>query len=146
MPILTVATFKKVFDTERIDHLASLYDPVSETESYDETIVEEIIAQAEGYVKNTLSRSYTNAQIEADAGIERLTSDIAIYYLQFRRSSFTDDVEAAYERAIDRLEQLRSGEVKLAAVEQLLPIGETALDSDIDGSDFFDGLRTWNSE
>ncbi len=143
MAILTVAQFKLVFDTERIEHLASVYNSVDELETYSEPVVQAILDQSEGEILNALSKSYSTTQIEADKSVKRLTAIFAMYYLQMRRGSYTDDIEKAYERAVILLENLEEGEVKLAAVAQLLPLhGISApVDSAFDDSDLFDGLN-----
>ncbi len=125
MAIITVTELKKAFDAERVVDLASDYSEVMGAPSYDETILEAIIAQAEDYVKAQLSKMYSTAELEADQSIERATADITMYYLEFRRNQISPTVQAAFERAQRFLRGLQDGTFKLAAVSQLLPTGNT---------------------
>lgn len=125
MAILTVTELKKAFDAERVEDLASDYSQVQQTPVYDETIVESVIAQAEDYVKAQLSKMYSTAELEADQSIERITADIAMYYLEFRRNQISPTVQSAFERAQRFLQGLQDGTFKLSAVTQLLPQGNT---------------------
>jgi len=139
MAILTVANFKKFFDEERIRQLATETSPSSGRATYDETIVEDIIAQADGTVKNMLRNQYTVAQIEADKGVELIIVDLTIYYLYQRRpGDINSDIINAFNRATALLDNLQSGKTKLSAVDQLLPYGITSYDDFYNDNDFFD--------
>ncbi len=121
---LTVAQLKLSFDAERVTDLASDYDDVQQQPTYDVAILDAIIAQAKDYVNAQLSKMYSTAQLDADKSIERVTADVAMYYLEFRRNQISDDVQSAFERAQRFLKGLQNGTFKLAAVAQLLPEGE----------------------
>ena len=121
---LTVAQFRLAFDTERVTDLASDFNDVQQQPVYAETILDAIIAQAIDYVAAQLSKMYSTTQIDADKSMERITADIAMYYLEFRRNQISDDVQSAFERAQRFLAGLQNGTFKLAGVDQLLPIGE----------------------
>ena len=139
MAVLTVATFKKFFDEERIRQLTTETSPSSGRARYNQAIVEDTIAQADGTVKNMLRNQYTVAQIEADKGVERIIVDLAIYYLYQRRpGDINSDIVNAFNRATTLLDDLQSGKSKLAAVDQLLPSGTTSYDDFYDDTDFFD--------
>jgi len=126
MAILTVEEFKLAFDAERVKELASDFSEFQGRPEYNEVIVESVIAQAEGYIKAALSKQYSTTELEADKSIERITADIAMYYLEFRRNQFTPSVESAFERAVRFVKKLEDGSFKLEAVAQLLPKGETS--------------------
>lgn len=121
---LSIAQFMLSFDAERVTDLASDYDDVQQQPVYNSDILDAIIAQAESYVAVQLSKMYSTTQIDADKSIERVTADIAMYYLEFRRNQISDDVQSAFERAQRFLKGLQNGTFKLAAVDQLLPAGE----------------------
>jgi len=125
MAILTVAELKKTFDAERVTDLASDYSEAQQEPVYDESIVDAIIAQAEGYVKTQLSKMYSVAELEADQSIKRAVADLAMYYLELRRNQISPDVQGAFERAQMFIQGLLDGSFKLPAVAQLLPQGET---------------------
>lgn len=125
MAILTVTELKLAFDARRVEDLASDFSEIQQEPVYDETILEAIIAQAEGYVKTQLSKIYSTAELEADQSIKRIVADVAMYFLEFRRNRVSPDVQSAFERAQRFLRGLQEGTFKLAAVTQLLPIGET---------------------
>ena len=131
MAILTVAELKKAFDAQRVEDLASDYSDIQQQPEYNEDIVEAVIAQAEDYIKAQLSKMYSTAELEADKSIERVTADIAMYYLEFRRNQISPDVKGAFERAMRFLQGLQDGTFKLAAVTQLLPDGETAQPTEV---------------
>ncbi len=131
MAILTVAELKKAFDAQRVTDLASDYSDVQQQPAYDEDIVEAVIAQAEDYIKAQLSKMYSTTELEADKSIERVTADIAMYYLEFRRNQISPDVKSAFERAMRFLQGLQDGTFKLAAVTQLLPDGETTQPTEV---------------
>jgi len=136
---ITVAQLRLSFDTERVTELASDYDDVQAQPVYDEDILTAIIAQAEGYVSSQLSKIYSTAEIDADKSIERVTADIAMYYLEFRRNQISNDVQNAFERAQRFLEGLQKGTFKLTAVDQLLPEGEESQPTEVleAGEDLF---------
>lgn len=121
---LSIVQFMLSFDAERVTDLASDYDDVQQQPVYNSDILDAIIAQAESYVAVQLSKMYSTTQIDADKSIERVTADIAMYYLEFRRNQISDDVQSAFERAQRFLKGLQNGTFKLAAVDQLLPAGE----------------------
>ena len=131
MAILTVAELKLAFDAQRVEDLASDYSDTYQQPTYDEAIVEAVIAQAEDYVKAQLSKMYSTAELEADKSIERTTADITMYYLEYRRNQISPDVQSAFERAMRFLQGLQNGTFKLAAVTQLLPAGETAQPTEV---------------
>ncbi len=139
MSILTVAELKKAFDVERIEDLASDYSAVQQQPTYDETIVEAIIAQAEAFVKAQLSKMYSTTELEADQSIERTVADITMYYLEFRRNQISPAVQSAFERARRFLQGLQDGTFKLSAVTQLLPQGSTSQPIEVlaAGEEFF---------
>ncbi len=128
---LTVAQFRLSFDTERVTDLASDMNDVQGTPVYDVAILNAIIAQAVDYVSSQLSKMYSTAQINADKSMERVTADVAMYYLEFRRNQISDDVQNAFERAQRFLKGLQNGTFKLAAVDQLLPIGEESQTTEV---------------
>lgn len=139
MAILTLAELKQAFDAERVTDLASDYNSVQSRVVYDETILENIISQAEDFVKASLSKQYSVAQLEADKSVERFTADIAMYYLESRRNQFTPSVERAFERAQRIIQSLQDGTAKLGAVAQVLPRGNTEVPTEVLelGQDFF---------
>jgi len=120
---LTVAQLKLSFDAERVTDLASDYDSVQSVPVYNVAILDAIILQALDYVEAQLGKMYSTVQIDADKSMERITADIAMYYLEFRRNQISDDVQSAFERAQRFLKGLQNGTFKLAAVAQLLPTG-----------------------
>lgn len=138
MAILTAADFKLLFDPDRIKQLASDSSLQHGTITYNEAIVTAVIDQAEGVVKNTLSLQYTTLQLEADAGIKRITADLAMYYLEARRSPPSEAKKNLYKLATALLTQLQRGEAKLDAVPQLLPSGPTEKPTEATDSGYFD--------
>jgi len=138
MALLTVEEFRLVFDPERITQLASDSSRQHGNITYHEGIVTAVITQAEGIIKNALSLQYTVLQMEADAGLKRMTADIAMYYLELRRPPVTPATERLYKIALGSLEQLQQGVAKLVAVDQLLPIGPTEEPTEATASGYFD--------
>lgn len=137
MAILTVGTFKLLYDPDRIKQLASDSSLQHGTVTYNEAIVIAVIGQAEGIVKNTLSLQYSTAQLEADAGIKRITANIAMYYLESRRPPVSAETTRLNKIALHHLDQLQKGEAKLVAVTQLLPTGPTEEPTEAISSGFF---------
>jgi len=123
MSILSVDEFKLLFDPDRIQQLASDSSLQFGTVKHNEAVVPAVISQAEGIVKNTLSLQYSTAQLEADAGIKRITANMAMYYLESRRPPVSAETARLNKIALHHLDQLQKGEAKLAAVTQLLPTG-----------------------
>lgn len=137
MAILSIAELQQLFDPDRIRQLASDSSTQFGKVTYVEGTVIAVIAQAEGVVKNSLSLQYTTAQLEADAGIKRITADLAMYYLESRRPPPTADTKILYKAARELLRQLQVGEAKLAAVDQLLPSGPTTEPKEALSTGFF---------
>lgn len=131
MAILTVVELKKAFDAERVTDLASDYSEIQGEPTYDETILDTIIAQAEDFVKAQLSKMYSTAELEADQSIERVVADITMYYLEFRRNQISNDVQSSFERARRFLQGLQDGTFKLSAVSQLLASGNTTQPTEV---------------
>ena len=119
MAIIVAADLDNAFDSVRIDYLVD--DGEGEDTATKDARIAAAIDRAEGTIKNVLSLNYTTTQIEADSGIKRICEVIAMYILEMRRSNYTAQLAAAYNDALSTLERLRSGEEKLAAVDQLLP-------------------------
>lgn len=128
---LTVEQLKLSFDAERVTDLASDYDNVQQTPTYNVAILEAVIAQAVDYVEAQLCKMYSTAQLDANKSIERVTADVAMYYLEFRRNQISDDVQSAFERAQRFLKGLQNGTFKLATVDQLLPEGEESQPTEV---------------
>lgn len=137
MAILTIEELQQFFDPDRIRQLASDSSTQFGKVVYNESTVTAVIAQADGIVKNSLSIQYTAVQIEADAGVKRITSDIAMYYLEMRRPPPSADTLRLYKVALQLLRQLQTGEAKLAAVDQLLPSGPTTGPTEALSTGFF---------
>lgn len=137
MAILTVADLKLIFDADRIQQLASDTTKQFGVVKYNEVIVQTMITQAEGTVKNMLGLQYTVAQLEADAGIKRIVADLTMYYLESRRPPVPTQTESVYKVAMHLLEQLQKGDAKLADVQQLLPIGSTTIPTEAISTGFF---------
>ncbi len=137
MAILTIAELQQFFDPDRIKQLASDSSAQFGKVVYNEGTVTAVIAQADGIVKNALSLQYTTVQIEADAGVKRITSDITMYYLEMRRPPPSADTLRLYQVALQLLKQLQTGEAKLAAVDQLLPSGPTTVPTEAISTGFF---------
>lgn len=137
MAILTVEVFKQLFDVDRIQQLASDMSQQFGTVKYNEAIVQTIITQAEGVVKNTLGLPYTEAQLEGNTGIVRIVADIAMFYLESRRPPIAAETTQLYKLALHMLEQLQKGEAKLEATDQLLPIGNEVIPTEAIQTGFF---------
>lgn len=137
MAILTVAELQQLFDPDRIRQLASDSSTQFGKVVYNETVVQTIITQAIGIVINSLSLQYSAAQLEADAGVKRITADIVMYYLEARRPPVSAATLRLYSVALSRLTQLQKGEAKLAAVAQLLPTGPTEIPTEAISTGFF---------
>jgi len=135
--ILTVAELHQLFDPDRIRQLASDSSTQFGKVVYSATTVQTIVTLAEGTVKNALSRQYSTAQLEADAGVKRITADLAMYYLESRRPPVSAETTRLYKIALGRLIQLQNGEAKLAAVQQLLPTGPTTEPTEAIATGFF---------
>lgn len=127
-----------MFDHDRVEQLASDFDPRTGGSSYNADNATLVLGQAEGVVKNALSLQYTTVQLEADAGIARMVGDMAMYYLEFRRSNFSPEVKSAYANAGRLLDQLRNGDAKLSGVTQLLPTGPTSEPTEATDSGYFE--------
>ncbi len=125
MAILSVTELLQLFDAERIKQLASDKSTQFGKVVYSERTVQTIITLAEGTIKNALCLQYSETQLEADAGVKRITADIAMYYLESRRPPISAETTRLYKIALSRLIQLQNGEAKLVAVDQLLPSGPT---------------------
>lgn len=137
MAILTVDQFSVLFDKERIKQLASDFDYAHNKTIYDASKVSTVIAQAEGIIKNALCRQYTTAQLEADAGIQRITADLAIYYLELRRGDPSGATVRIFGEAKERISRLQDGTEKLDAVSELLPTGSTTEPTEAIKTGFF---------
>ena len=137
MAILTVTQLQQLFDPDRIRQLASDNSTQFGKIVYIEGVVQAIVTQAEGIVTNSLSLQYSVVQLEADAGIQRITADIAMHYLEARRPPVSVATIRLYEIALGRLTQLQKGDAKLAAVEQLLPTGPTTGPTEALNTGFF---------
>lgn len=129
--------FKQLFDVDRIQQLASDSSQQFGTVKYNEAIVQTIITQAEGVVKNTLGLQYSIAQLEADTGIVRITADIAMFYLESRRPPIAAETTQLYKLALHMLSQLQKGEAKVAAIDQLLPTGNEVIPTEAISTGFF---------
>lgn len=137
MAILSIGQLQQLFDPDRIKQLASDSSTQFGKVTYNEDVVLTIIAQAEGIVKNALSLQYTVEQLEADAGVRRITADIAMYYLEARRPPVSTETARLYKIVLGQLTQLQEGKAKLAAVQQLLPTGPTEVPTEAISSGFF---------
>jgi len=138
MAIVSTAQLLKTFSTDRVKELAM--EDSGGVLTYDVTIVNDAITLAEGTIYNALDKLYSTAEINADAGVRRIASVIAYYYLESRRSAAPEYVITMYELALRNLEQLKKGEIVLAAVGQVLPSGETELENFLTKSGYFDGI------
>lgn len=128
-----------MFDTNRIEQLASDADPKYNRVTFKKSIVDEKLLQAEGEVKNALSLQYTTTEMEANANLRRVVGSITMYLLELRRGDFTTQIATAYKWAQDQLTSLRDGTSKLSAVAQLLPsIDDTTEPTEATDSGFFD--------
>lgn len=137
MAILTVAELQALFDPDRIKQLASDSSTQFGKVVYNEDTVQAVITQAEGIVKNILSLQYTTVQLEKDAGIKRITADMAMYYLEMRRPPPSAEAVRIHKLALGHLSQLKDGSAKLAAVDQLLPTGPTEAPTEAISTGFF---------
>ena len=137
MAILTVEELLQLFDPDRIRQLASDSSAQFGKVVYDEGVVQTIITQAEGVVTNSLCLQYSNAQLEADAGIKRAVADMAMYYLELRRPPVSAETKGLHKLALHQIDQLQKGTAKLAAVTQLLPTGPTETPTEAIGTGFF---------
>lgn len=137
MAILTVAELLQLFDPDRIKQLASDSSTQFGVVTYDAAVVQTIVTLAEGTVKNALSRQYSIVQLEADAGVQRIVADLAMYYLESRRPPISADTVRLYKSALSLLIQLQNGIAKLAAVTQLLPTGPTEEPTEALSTGFF---------
>lgn len=137
MAILTVAEFQQFFDPDRIKQLASDSSLQFGTTVYNKNIVTSVVEQAEGIVKNTLSLQYSTAEMEADAGLKRITADIAMFSLESRRPPVSAEAIRIHKFALQQLTQLQEGKAKLAAVQQLLPTGPTDEPTEAISTGFF---------
>ena len=135
--ILTVDEFKQLFDHDRIDQLASDFNRRHGKNVYAESIVQTILDQAEGVIKNSLSRQYTTVQLEADHGIKRMTAEIAMFYLEMRRPPVSAETTRLHDMALKLLKQLHEGTSKLSAVDQQLPSGPSEVPVEAIGTGFF---------
>lgn len=140
MAIITQTTLFSSFSRARI------FDLVDEGGGPNTADINVAIAEAEGDIKNMLSKLYTTAQIEADASVQYICKVLTMFKLELRRSDFTPQIQQAHDRAQERLGLLARGETKLAAVAEVLPrIEQTdnVKSNDIFGeSGMFDGLPT----
>jgi len=135
--LLTVAELQQLFDPDRVRQLASDSSGQFGKVVYSEGVVQTIVTMAEGTIKNALSLQYTVAQLEADAGVKRITADLAMYYLESRRPPVSAETTRLYKSALGLLIQLQKGEAKLAAVQQLLPTGPTKVPTEALNTGFF---------
>lgn len=137
MAILTIKELQRLFDADRIRQLASDSSTQFGKVVYNEGVVQTIVDQAEGVVKNALSLQYNTAQLEADAGVKRIVADLTIYYLETRRPPVSTETTRLYKVAQERLTQLQRGVAKLADVQQLLPTGPTEEPTEALSTGFF---------
>jgi len=126
MAMLTKAELILAFDEERITQLASDYNELAQELIYNESIIDAAIAQADGFVKSSLSNQYSTAELEADKLVERFVVDISMYYLESRRNQVSDAVQKTFERTLRIMRDLQDGKTRLSAVSQLLPEGNTS--------------------
>ncbi|KKM14030.1 hypothetical protein LCGC14_1710230 [marine sediment metagenome] len=137
MAILTLDTFLQLYDPDRIEQLASDNSRQFGTNKYNEEIVQSMITLAEGTVKNALSKMYTTIELEADAGVQRIVADLAMYNLEARRPPIAEEVKNLHKLALHMIEQLQNGIAKLTAVSQLLPLGSTEQATEAISTGFF---------
>jgi len=137
MAILTVTELQALYDPDRIRQLASDSSLQFGKVVYSEAIVQSVLNKAEGVVKNALSLQYSAAQLEADEGVKRVVGDLAMYYLEARRPPIEDSTTQLYAAATHLLEQLQTGEARLAAVQQLLPTGPSEVPAEAISTGFF---------
>lgn len=141
MAVLTYANFKLIFDKTRIEQLASQVPVLGGAETYQKTIVEAIIVQADIVVKNALCNLYTTTEIEADKSLERVCAVIAMHYLELRRNQESPAIAAEYKNVLKMLDDLRFGTTRLEGATQILPKGETQQKSYITEGDYFRGIE-----
>lgn len=137
MAILSVTELLQLFDPDRIRQLASDSNTQFGKVVYNESVVQAILSQAEGVIKNSLSLQYNAAQLEADAGIKRAVADIAMYYLELRRPPVSTETKGLHKLALHQIDQLQKGDAKLAVVTQLLPTGPTEAPTEAISTGFF---------
>ena len=142
MAIITTSDFTTAFDEARIEQLASRYDASIGIQKFDTSIISALILQAQGVVYNYLTKLYTVLEIDADASLKRLCSNLTMYYLEQSRGDITELGRNNYTLAMHELEALRDGVTKLASVDEYLPLGETdeteLLFNDTEPYDLFD--------
>lgn len=144
MSIVTVANLFAAFDSDRIKQFASDYTSGTGQPTYLETTVTSVLTNAEGLILLALSKQYTQSELEADAGIKRITLDIAMYLLESRKGNPSQIITDAYIRSQKILSDLQDGTSKLADVAQLLPTISVNNSSDaleITSQGYFDGVH-----
>ena len=144
MSILSTSDFVAAFDIERVEQLASRYDATMGSYKYDSSIIDTLITQAQGTIYNYLTKLYSTLELDADSGIKRLCLNLTMYYLEQSRGKLTELGSNNYNAAMSELAALRDGVMKLASVNEYLPLGntdETDLQfNDTEPYDLFDNL------
>ena len=140
MPLATEEGLKLSYDSERINQLAT--DASGDSDSQQDPRIDKCIDSAEAIVKGYLTTQYTATQIEADNMCIWICEAIAMYFLESRRADYTDAILMGYRNAMDMLALLRTGKMKLGAVDELLPsiAPATAPRNIFTQSGAFDGL------
>jgi len=137
MAIITKDILRLAYTSTRIDQLSD------NGGGPDDTVLDQIIARAEGVIKNALAKIYTTAEIEADDGVKRICEIFSVYYLEARRGDVPAQVFADYKEATEILGSLVRGETALASATEVLP--SISLDTGrgpLSQDSFFDGLPT----
>lgn len=142
--ILSIDAFKLRYDQDRIEQLASEFNASRGSTSYDSAIVTAILTDADGYVKNALSKQYSTAEMEADSGLQQVVGQLAIHALELRRpGNMNETIAQGYQDARQHVLDLQKGVAKLASVSELLPVTNTPDEpSGWNGSDYFDDEDT----
>jgi phage gp36-like protein len=107
----------KLAKWERI--LIQLTAPTSTPSAVDESVVTAAIADADAVIDSYLCLRYTVPLTTVPPVVNRLSMDIAIYFLYMRGHDVPDTVENKYNDAVKLLDKMASGKVGL---------GETTLD------------------
>ncbi len=109
MPYCTQADILTRIGAEELVALADLDDDGTA----DAATVAEAIADADGHLNSYLETKFTVPIAPVPDVLVKRSTSLAIYFLQLRRNSVTEDMQKEYDRISDWLKDILSGKASL---------------------------------
>jgi len=109
MAYCTVDDIKNALSERRLIELSNDQD----SSSVNTTVVEAAIKKADGVIDAYCRKRYSIPLADPPNVINALSVELSIYFLYSRKSEAPDDIQKRYEKAIEMLEQIAEGKLKL---------------------------------